>query len=67
MVEARNLMTLFLNHQNTVLVMSTNNFNIPNPCILPIKCSYAFHMIYGINSFLSLINLLGLFNVAIVC
>jgi len=57
MGEARNLMTLFLNHQNTVLVICINDFNILT-CILPVKCSYAFHMIYGINSFRTLINLL---------
>ena len=34
-------------------------FNIPYPCILPIKSIYAFHMIYGISSFLNIINLLA--------
>jgi len=58
MPETRNLMTLFLNQQNPVLAVCTNNFNIPNRCILPIKHSYAFYMMYGINSFLILINLL---------
>lgn len=58
MAEARNLMTLFLNHQNTVLIICTNDFNIPYPGILPIKSSYAFHTIYGISRFLNIINLL---------